>query len=98
MSRYDELFELVNKDIRYQELIKDAVFLEDQCDSLRQLPFVVVNKKNKSIQRATPAAKLYKECLAQYSNIVRILARATDDDSGEEDSPLRKWMNEHNQG
>ena len=42
-------------------VIHEIVFLEDQLENLRQLPFIEVNPKNPSQQRATPAAKQYKE-------------------------------------
>lgn len=93
MSRYDELMAIVGHDKKYEKIIEDAVFLEEQCDKLRQLPFLVVNKKNPGLQKATPAARQYRECLSQYTNIIRILMKATGDDGTEEESPLRKWIN-----
>jgi hypothetical protein len=71
------------------------VYLEEQLDELRELPKIKIHPTDKTKQKTTPAAKLYKEYLQQYTNIVRILMKATGVDESEEESPLRKWMNEH---
>lgn len=55
-------------------VIKEIVFLKKQLNSLRELPFIRVSEKNKSLQKATPAAKQYKEFLQQYTNCIRILS------------------------
>lgn len=95
MTRKEELLKLLNNDITYIPLVTEMVYLEDQLDELRELPKIKVHPTDKSRQKTTPAAKLYKEYLQQYTNIVRILIKVTGADETEEDSPLRKWMNEH---
>lgn len=95
MDRKEELLKLLNNDITYVPLITEMVYLEDQLDELRELPKIKVHPEDKTKQKATPAAKLYKEYLQQYTNIVRILMKATGTDETEEESPLRRWMNEH---
>ena len=95
MTRKEELLKLLNNDITYVPLVTEMVYLEDQLDELRELPKIKVHPHDKSKQKTTPAAKLYKEYLQQYTNIVRILMKATGADETEEDSPLRRWMNEH---
>lgn len=95
MSRKEELLKLLNDDITYVPLVTEMVYLEDQLDELRELPKIKVHPTDKSKQKTTPAAKLYKEYLQQYTNIVRILMKATGTDENEEESPLRRWMNEH---
>lgn len=90
----DESLDLVSK------VIDDIVFLEDQLEELRKLPFIEVNPKNPVKQRATPAAKQYKEFLQQYINCVKVIEsiiyrdKRLEGDEAEE-SPLRKWFNEH---
>ena len=54
-------------------LIEEVVELEDRMTELKQLPFVAVNPKNPAMQRRTPAAAVYKDCLGQYMNAIRIL-------------------------
>lgn len=95
MTRKEELLKLLNNDITYIPLVTEMVYLEDQLDELRELPKIKVHPEDRTKQKTTPAAKLYKEYLQQYTNIVRILMKATGADETEEDSPLRRWMNEH---
>ena len=92
MSRKEELLKYVEPDM--YPLIDEVVFLENQLVELKKLPFIRVNPKDNSLQKSTPAAKQYKELLQQYTNIIKILTKSSDSDSGEE-SPLRKWMDEH---
>ena len=94
MTRKEELLQLLDNDITYVPLITEMVYLEDQLDELRELPKIKVHPEDKTKQKTTPAAKLYKEYLQQYTNIVRILMKATGADEADEDSPLRRWMNE----
>ena len=93
--RKEELLAAVDNDITLAPLIEEMVYLEKQLDELRELPKIKIHPQDKTRQKATPAAKLYKEYLQQYTNIVKLLLRATGADEKEEDSPLRKWMNEH---
>lgn len=95
MTRKEELLKLLNNDITYIPLITEMVYLEDQLDELRKLPKIKIHPSDPTKQKTTPAAKLYKEYLQQYTNIVRILMKATGIDETEDESPLRRWMNEH---
>ena len=94
-TREKELLSLIDHDKLLIPLISDMVNLEEQLTYLRTLPMIKVHPKDPSKQKATPAAKLYKESLQQYTNILRILMRATGTDVDDEESPLRKWFNEH---
>lgn len=96
MTRKEELLQLLDNDITYVPLITEMVYLENQLDELRELPKIKVHPEDKTKQKTTPAAKLYKEYLQQYTNIVRILMKATGTDEADEDSPLRRWTNERN--
>ena len=74
-------------------LIDDVVFLEGQLEALRKLPFIRVSSMDASLQKATPAAKQYKEMLQQYSNCIKILTGIIRKDAPEEESPLRAYLN-----
>lgn len=74
-------------------LIDDVVFLEEQLQELRKLPFIRVSKQDPSLQKATPAAKQYKELLQQYNNCIKILTGIIRKDAAEEESPLRAFVN-----
>lgn len=93
--REKELLSLIDHDKLLIPLVSDMVTLEEQLEYLRKLPKIKVHPKDPTKQKATPAAKLYKESLQQYTNILRILMRAAGTDVDDEESPLRKWFNEH---
>lgn len=94
MTRREELLKLVNDSntSTIVPLIDKMLFIEEQLESLEKLPMIKVHPDNPSIQKTTPAAKLYKEFLQQYTNIIKVISRATSTDNDEEDSPLRKWV------
>ena len=95
MTRKEELLEAVHGNTLLIPLVNDMVYLEDQLEYLQTLPKIRIHQDDPSRQKATPAAKLYKELLQQYTNIVKVMLRATGSEDIEEESPLRKWMNEH---
>lgn len=77
--------ELVDK------LIDDLIFVESQLEYYRSLPQIRVDPNNSQRQKATPASKLYKETLQQYTNIIKTIAHSTNQDIEDEESPLRAW-------
>lgn len=90
MTRREELLKLTN-DPTIIPLIEKMLFLENELEKLEKLPMIKVHPENPEIQKSTPAAKLYKEFLQQYTNIIKVISRATSHENDEEDSPLRKW-------
>ena len=94
MDRKTELLDLIKNDSSLVPLIDEVVYLEEQLDYLRSLPKIKVHPKDPSKQKPTPAAKIYKEFLQQYTNLIKILLKATGAENENEESPLRKWMNE----
>ena len=94
-NRKEELLKVIENDTTLTPLIDEVVYLEEQLDYLRKLPKIKVHPKNPEMQKTTPAAKLYKEMLQQYTNIIRILMRATGTDLEDDESPLRKWVKNH---
>ena len=79
--------------VKAERLIDEVVFLEKSLAELRALPFIKINPKDPTKQKATPAAKQYKELLQQYNNTMKLLLKISGDLNGEteEDSPLRIW-------
>lgn len=98
LERKEELMKLVNDDnaCTVVPLIDKLLFLEGQLEGLEKLPMIRVNPANPQQQRATPAAKLYREFLQQYTNVVKVISKATNTDENAEDSPLRKWVKSRN--
>ena len=92
MNRKDFLLKIVGNSSELMErLVDEVVFMETQLEYYRSLPQIRVNKEKPEIQRATPAAKLYKETLQQYTNCVKIIAKCAGNDADDDESPLRKW-------
>lgn len=98
MGRKEELLKLICKngadnDIKATQLIDEIIFIEEQLIFLKTLPFININPKNPMQQKATPAAKQYKELLQQYNNSLRLLFRLSGElGESEEESPLRQWL------
>ena len=70
--------------------------METQLDQLRKLPVIKVHPQNPEIQKITPSAKLYKETLQQYNNVIRTLSSFIRHDEGEGESPLEAYLNNFN--
>lgn len=94
-KRKAKLLDFIGNNTECGSLIDEIVFLESRLDELRRLPMIRVHPSDSSKQKATPAAKQYKEFLQQYINIIRTLYRITGADETEETSPLREWMAAH---
>lgn len=96
MDRKKELLDQLPDDATrkmMEPLIDDIVFLEETLYALKRLPFIRVSDKDSNRQKATPAAKQYKELLQQYNNSLKVLRSAMNKADGEEESELRKWFN-----
>ena len=93
MDRKEEILKLIDnnntKSVKViSELIDDFVYIEEQLKELRKLPQIVVNKENPSMQKLTPAAKLYKDFLIQYSNLIRIILSVVEEEVTEDDESV----------
>lgn len=102
MSRKDELLKYAGDELGdlVTNLVDEMIFLEAQLQELKKYKFLQVHPKDPSVQRATPAAKQYKEFLQQYNNCIKIIESIIYKDKrldGEEveESPLRKWFKEN---
>ncbi len=102
MSRKEDLLELLPAEtiVLTEEVVNKILFLEKKMDELKGLPFIQVDQKNNMRQRSTPAAKLYKELLQQYTNCVKILEAVIYrnrklEGPEEEASPLEEWLMNH---
>lgn len=95
-DEFAEIFAGVNEQERrlVDRLIDEVVFLEARMDEVRGLPFVSVNPKNKSQQRTTAAAKVYKECTQSYMNAIRILAGILRKEDTSAEDTLMKLLND----
>ena len=89
--RRKELVEFVGNEEVFGNLIDEMVFLEANLRKLRELPMIKVDPNNPVRQKATPASKLYKEMLQQYTNIIKTISKGLSKDEVEV-SPLRKYF------
>lgn len=82
-----------------RQLIEDIAFLEERLAELRRLPHLKIDPKNPEHQKATPAAKQYKEMLQQYTNSMKLFMKICGElDEEEVESPLRAWLNQRRTG
>ena len=96
MERKEQLKKLitVNSEI-VDNLIDELLFMERQLEYYRSLPQIKVDPERPERQKATPAAKLYKETLQQYTNVIKVLASCTGQNADDDESPLRKWAKKY---
>jgi hypothetical protein len=74
-------------------LIDELAGIEDRITELRGEPFIRFHPKDRSIQKATPAGRLYKDLVSKQTDIVRILLmQLRRDGEMEEESPLREYL------
>ena len=74
--------------------VENVLFIEARMAEVSALPMIRVHPTDPTQQRATPAAKLYKEFLQQHTNCVKLLASVLNKCAPEEESPLRQWLEE----
>ena len=77
-------------------LIEEVVFIEDNLEELKKLPFIAVNPSNPAQQKYTAAYKQYKELFQQYTVSVKILLSVVDDKTTGGESPLQHYFNNRN--
>lgn len=76
LGRKEELIKLTgNSSELMEQLVDEILYMETQLKYYRSLPQIRVDKERPERQRATPAAKLYKETMQQYTNCIKIIAR-----------------------
>ena len=98
-NRDDELrriFNGIDEDIRVLvgPTVENVLHIEDELANIAKLPMIQVHPTDPWRQRATPAAKLYKELVQQHTNCIKLLASVLNKCAPEEESPLRQWLAE----
>ena len=92
-EKLDEIFKDLDKNKKelINPLLDNIAFLEDRMEELKKLPFIKVHPEDPTRQRATKAAKLYKECSQSYINAIRLLYSTINESETEED-PVQKFL------
>lgn len=73
-------------------LIDEMLYLENELDKVKQLPFISYNKTNRAIQKILPAQKVYTSLMQQYNNIVKNLSNIMIKQGVKNTSPLRAYL------
>lgn len=94
--KLQEIFRGVDEDMQalIGPTVENVLYIETEMEKLAKLPKIQVHPTDPTKQRATPAAKLYKEFLQQHTNCIKLLAHVLGKQAGEEESPLRQWLEE----
>lgn len=92
-ERRQELLKYIDNEPLLIPTVEEMIYLEAELNKLRDMPKIKINPNNPLQQKVLPAAKLYKEYLQQYLNAVKAIEKVTGADETEEESPLRKWVN-----
>lgn len=74
-------------------MCRDLAYLEARLAHLRTLPMLQVHPRDPARQRATPAARQYREAVQQYNALVKTLLKAAGATGpAERTSPLREYL------
>lgn len=73
-------------------LIDQLIFLENQLNYLKTLPFILVKEDDNRRQKLTPAYRQYKDLSQTYINALKVINQALGIDSETVESPLRAYM------
>lgn len=97
MEKYKELLEAFKKAdpnnfILVQETIKEMVFIEGKIEDLKKLPFIKVHPEKPELQKATPAAKQYKELMQTHLYMTKIIVALINKINFEEDDAFSKFL------
>lgn len=97
MEKYKELLEAFKKAdpnnfILVQETINEMVFIEGKIADLKKLPFIKVHPDKPELQKATPAAKQYKELMQTYLYMTKIIVALINKINFEEDDAFSKFL------
>jgi len=72
--------------------IQQVVYLEEQLRALKAVPHIKVHPTMPTIQKITPAGRLYKDTYNSYIAGIKLLLSVLKNNNVEEESPLRKWV------
>lgn len=97
MEKYEELLAAFEKAdpnnlILVKNTISEMVFIETKLEYLKTLPFIKVHKEKPELQKATPAAKQYKELMQNYLYMTKILVALINKINFEEDDAFSKFL------
>lgn len=97
MEKYKDLLEAFGKAdpnnyILVKNTVEEMIFIEEKLEYLKTLPFIKVHKEKPELQKATPAAKQYKELMQNYLYMTKILVALINKINFEEDDAFSKFL------
>ena len=97
MEKYEELLKAFEKAdpnnlILVKNTLEEMIFIEKKLEYLKTLPFIKVHKEKPELQKATPAAKQYKELMQNYLYMTKILVALINKINFEEDDAFSKFL------
>lgn len=97
MEKYEDLLAAFEKSdpnnfILVKNTVEEMVFIEEKLKHLKTLPFIKVHKEKPELQKATPAAKQYKELMQNYLYMTKILVALINKINFEEDDAFSKFL------
>lgn len=96
-KREKAIFEYIDKNEIYKPLVIEMAALEKELTKLRKEPLVIHHPVFTDKTKPNPLAKIRKEFLQQYINIVKALEHIANKDGEEENSPLREFLEKFNE-
>ena len=97
MEKYKDLLEAFEKAdpnnyILVKNTVEEMIFIEEKLKYLKTLPFIKVHKDKPELQKATPAAKQYKELMQNYLYMTKILVALINKINFEEDDAFSRFL------
>lgn len=96
-AREKTIYEYIDENPIYRPLVQEMVALEKELVRLRKEPTVLQHPLYPEKVKPNPLAKMRKEFLQQYINIVKALEHIAKKDAGTEVSPLRVFLEKYNE-
>ena len=77
-------------------LFDELEYVESQLIELKKYPLVKFHPENPTLQKPTVSGRMYDRLLSQKKDIIRVLCMQLNksNETGEGDSPLRKYFRE----
>lgn len=95
--REKTIYEYIDENPIYKPLVQEMVALEKELVKLRKEPTVLQHPIYSEKVKPNPLAKMRKEFLQQYINIVKALEHIAKKETNTEVSPLRAFLEKYNE-
>ena len=97
LEKYKDLLEAFKKAdpnnyVLVENTIGEMVFIEEKLKYLKTLPFIKVHKEKPELQKATPAARQYKELMTNYLYMTKTLVALINKINFEEDDAFSQFL------